>query len=289
MSDAYQWTCSIEKPEQVTVGDKFKLTCSGQSLPTLEGAVSLHFEKPEQDYTLAVLDTIRVESNGGQFVVTGYKPGKYDKVENIKLTDGKRSVTISPQSWEVIAVIPKDQQPPPEPFPAYGPFILSWPLWLWMTIVLTIGAIIFLVYRFVKKRRDLAKLKERLQQHTSALGAFGQFNKDIRALTRKVSVGLKQKVDKEFVNELNQIFRYYFVREFWIPAQEWTSKETVKEIKRTHAKLYQQFKPELVQVFREMDRAVLSDGINGEDFEQLVNMSRDLIDGIYSLRSGKKK
>ncbi len=289
MSESYQWTCSIEKPEQVTVGDKFKLTCSGQSLPTLEGKVALRFEKPEHEHALDVLDTIRVESNGGQFVVTGYRPGKYDKIENMKLTDGKRSVTISPQTWEVISILPKDQQPPPEPFPAYGPFILSWPLWLWLTIVLVIGSIAFIIYRFIKRRRDLAKLKERLKQHTSALGALGQFHKDMRALARKVTVSLKQTVAKEHIVELNQIFRYYFVREFWIPAQEWTSKETLKEIKRAHPKLYQDLKLKLSPVFQEMDRALASDGIKGEDFEQLMNMSRDLIDAIYSLKAGKKK
>lgn len=287
MSDAYQWTCSIEKPEQVTVGDQFKLNCGGQSLPTFEGPVQLRPEKPEDDFKLVVLDTIRNESTGGQYIVTGYKPGQH-KLENMKLTDGQRSVTISPQTFEIVSVLPKDQQQKPQPFPGYGPFILSWPLWLWVVLVLVIAAIGYSAFLFIKRRRALAKLKESLQQHGSALGAFGQFHKDIRTLTRKVSVGLKQKVGPEYVSELNQVFRYYFVREFWIPAQEWTSKETIKEIKRSNHKLYQEFKVKLAQGFREMDRAVLSvDGINGEDFEQLVNMSRDLVDGIYSWKSGK--
>jgi len=285
---AYQWTCSIEKPEQVTVGDKFKLTCGGQSLPTFEGPVQLVFDNKEFDHTLVVLDTIRNESTGGDFVITGYKPGKYTNVP-MKLTDGKNAVSISPQTWEVISIIPKDQQPPPKPFPAYGPYLISWPMWLWITLALVVGALLFVGFRFFKKRRDLAKLKEKLQEHTSSLGAFGQFNKDIRSLTRKVSVAPKQKVEKDFVADLNQIFRYYFVREFWVPAQEWTSRETLKEIKHSHFKLYQEFKPKLVQVFREMDRAVASEAVNGEDFEQLVSMSRDLIDKVYSRKAGKLK
>lgn len=288
MSETYQWTCSIEKPEQVTVGDKFKLTCGGESLPAFNGPVKIKFAQPEHEFSLEVLETIRNESTGGDFIVTGYKPGKFENVEGMKLTDGKTSITISPQTWEVISIIPKDQQAP-QPFPSYGPFVLSWPLWLWVLLALVVGALLFVSFRFIKRRRDLAKLKEKLREHTSSLGAFGQFNKDIRVLTRKVSVGLKQKVNKEYVDELNQIFRYYFVREFWVPAQEWTSRETLNEIKRSHFKLYQEYKLKLVQVFREMDRAVASDGVNGEDFEQLVNMSRDLIDGVYSRKAGKLK
>ena len=70
----------------------------------------------------------------------------------------------------------------------------------------------------------MLRVIEKLKKHDTALGAFNQFNKDMRLLERQSvfkkndewSISEKQ----SYTEELDHIFRLYLLREFYIPALE---------------------------------------------------------------------
>ena len=71
----------------------------------------------------------------------------------------------------------------------------------------------------------MRKLTQELARHNTPLGAYPQFCKDLRALDRKYfTLASGRGNPSQFIGELNQHFRMYLVREFLLPAHEWSSR-----------------------------------------------------------------
>jgi hypothetical protein len=292
-----QWKCEFSKSDRPwTVGDRQILNCQGEaSIQPLGTSAQLSLTDKKLDYTLSLLEVVQSDPNKAQLVVTGYKPGNFTSsiVVESSVGDGKTGFKTEPLQWQITSVIQqKSKQEPPKPYPQFGPYKLNYPgLWFVLVGVAIVLAVTFVVLK-LKKMYDRKKLRERLQEHSSALGAFHQFNKDLRGIVREIrSVArgneFSQSTLEKTVVEMDRDFKMYLVRELLVPANEWGRGATLSEIKRTHKRIYREFGGEIKTVLSELDKAKGATPTY-EDCEQLAHMARKTVESVHKLKIKEK-
>ena len=222
-------------------------------------------------------------------VVTGYKPGNYES-QSLEFTDGENGFRIENLTWNVESVLKGEKK---EPYPPFGPFRMSVPIWYWLSIALVILALlIFFIFK-LKKYFDRKKLIEQLKAKGTALAPFNQFYKKLRFTCRgwkarqwsERQTGAKSEGVEEVVTQIDRIFREYVMREFLIPTLEWSDQQVLKEMRRRHRRIYEELKSEMERLLRELKRAKLnSEALTGVDCEQLAMMSQQVTEKIHAMK-----
>lgn len=281
-----KWSCELQAPagsESVapSVGSKQRLNCSGEMVTPLTDSAQILFQDQQAAFALRILKLVNSTPQQATFEVTGYKPGYFQNV-SFQISDGVTTVEVAPMTWSVASILPKDQQP--EPFGPMGPFKLSMPWWYWASIAVTILLLGLILWRYIRKHLQRKRLIERLAQHNTALSPYNQFHKDMRSLLRKYQTHSSQETSgssANYVHELDHHFRMFLVRRLVVPAQEWSSGATVREIRRRHRKVFNEAGENLRGLLRELDKAKReSHKVTHVDCEQLVSMARKLADRI---------
>lgn len=285
--DAVNWECSLTGVDggplaKMTVGQKAVLKCAGPSVAEWKSAPKLQFPSPEDEFTLAVIQPRKTGVNDGEWIVTGYKPGSY-RPDWILITDGTNHIKATGLSWTVETVIeqPKDGKPV-EPYPAMGPLILIWPWWLWASIaavVMTIGVFGFIRFRRYRARK---KLLERLSRTGTVLTPYAEFHKVLRQLSRK-----HPGTAEAYLKQLDDSFRMYLTREFIVPADEWSDRAVLTDIKKRNKLIFKSAGKDLAAAMREMKRAKEAKALNVADCEQLQEISRKLVDKIHAQKEAR--
>ncbi len=288
------WNCEFKPADgpgagqldALTVGSLFKLDCHGDiEVPWKDGMLTAVFKEKESAYTLFVLKNLKLEPKAVELLVTAYKPGSHVP-EYVRLIQGDHGFEMAKPKWEVKSVLKPNEQT--KPYPPFGPWSLSLPLWFIVTIVAILAAIVYFIARFVRRYNQRSKMLAELQRHKTALTPLHQFYRDSRNIRRKL-FAVKQVEELNTISqELNREFRLYVLRQFEIPTLDWTDREIVRDLKKRHRKVYYRVREPLRKTLRELGRLATQREILIKDVEQLHRMSLDTVEKIDGARAGGK-
>jgi hypothetical protein len=282
--------CQLERSEKAqgsqNVGEHLVLTCNGSWSPALEKTAQV--KAPEgSEYSLWVLNILESEPNHLKAVVTSYGVGQHQN-ESFEISDGRTSVLTSPLNFTVESVIdPKEQTQgqPPKPFDPFGPFAMGFPLWIWLALgsaLLLVAGVIGLSVWWARRR---ARLKQELEKFMTMLSPFNQFSKDLRANTKRLQ-GVKNEAEiVDLIKKLDEDFRLFLVRELKVPALQGSNQNVLREIKRSHGVVYEAHQRDLRRILFEFEKAKMAnEKVKIDDCQELIILSRQVVDRIYSLR-----
>ncbi len=286
--DLPKWNCRVEgtpSDEQWTVGETFGLVCEGPTAEFLSTELTFKEDK-KSNYRLQVLSVRKQTENELDMLVTSYvpKPHRFDK---LYIQDQKVSVVqVEPFNLIVKSVITNPEQ---KPYGPAGAVALSFPLWLWITMgsVILVG-VFFGLFR-MNRRAQMRRVIEELKQHNTALGAFNQFNKDIRTLGRRHifgdEKGWTEQKKQRYLENLDEVFRMYLLREFYVPALDWNSGLTVRTISKQDKRRFPRYGSELQKFLKELDRAKAdAEKLRVHDCQQLTQMAKRVTQAIWKVR-----
>lgn len=286
LSQLPRWVCRVEgnpQDNQWTVGEVFYLECEG---PQVDFQTSnLKFQLPEgQEYALQILSVVKQSGNALSLKATTYKAGVHD-FKDLPLAEGESSkFVMEPLQLSVKSVIQDPQQKP------YGPIMamkLSYPVWLWF--ILLAFVLLWAFYGIFRFRRNVQKKKviEELKQHNTAIGAYNQFNKDLRTLRRKniFTENWNQEKKQKYIESLDEIFKMYLLREFYVPALDWNSKLILKEISKDDKRRFAGYQDTLKKFLKEMERAKSDvEKVQVHDCKQLTQMALRTTQTVWQKR-----
>ena len=212
------WNCEFVDQEiqkgELTVGDKFELTCSGKE-SELDPPLKVVFSEEADKYKLVVLDAKAESSFSKKLLVTSYKPGSHSLSFEIQDKSGKK-VQVVDFPLKVKSVIEQGKQP--KEFGPYGPIEIGfgWIFWsIIAAIFLTVfGLIFFSIRGYLLRKEQIANLST----YKTSLSPFNQFNKEIRILQKKHIDYKNPDQVKERVGAIKKLFDLYLIRRFTVPA-----------------------------------------------------------------------
>ena len=282
------WSCELKpvnEGSEFTVGALHTLSCMGEGQAAVGPNAKILVSDANNAWTLHILRVLKSEPTNAVFEVTGYKPGKFEN-QQFQVSDGVVTFEVQPMTWTVTSVIAEGQAPE-QPYGPIGPFRLTMPWWFWGSILIFVLLLVLLVARTLRRSVQRRRLREKLLAHSTALGPYNQFNKDMRILLRTHSASaLKLEANaRQFAGEINDIARLYLVRSLVVPAQDWSVSDVVREIKRQNRKVFDECGPDIRRVLRELERSNSSGAkLNVEDCEQLSLMVRKMVDHVEKVR-----
>ena len=274
-------SCSFKKMDRlVTVGDVFEMHCTWPVEAALspllhwELATSstddLHFVPLSNVYQLAILKTVQMKKGYGVFQVTSYQPGNHHI--SLRLVSAADSIYFTTTELKVTSVIPKDKAQTIQPYPPYGPWITPLPVWYWpLGIALIAALIIFITVRlrsFFKRKKWIANIHLRRQKYNS----FSRFTYELILLERTLDT--IQPAD--FIQKLKKTFSDFLEEEFLVLVHNHSLKTTVRMLKQYHPDIYKIHHYHLSQFFMELENIESETVLNKKDYEQLLNMGREL-------------
>lgn len=281
------WNCRVEggpKNQQWTVGETFHLKCDGPSAKFL--STDLQFKLPEKaQYQLRILETEKQSDNSLYLLVTSYNAGNHNLSDLYIMDQGEEVVKVEPLILQVKSVLEKPDQKP------FGPIMamkLTYPQWIWVVLLgVLVVTFLFSVFR-LRRRIQMKRVIEELKQHNTALGAFNQFNKDFRQLGRHYIFGSEEwsaEKKEKYIAGLDEVFRMYLLREFFVPALDWKSKLVLKTISHQDKKRFGVYGDELQKFINELDRAKSdTDKLRVHDCKQLTQMAKRVTQNIWKVR-----
>jgi hypothetical protein len=283
-----KWNCRVDgtpKDQQWTVGEIFYLICEGPT--TRFSSTNITFKEEEKSgFELRALEVTKQTDNALEMRATTYVAKPHEFKELKILDSGKEVALVEPFTLPVKSVI---TQPDQKPYGPMGPVALAYPMWLWVVLgaVVVLG-VFFGLFR-MNRRAQMRRVIEELKQHNTALGAFNQFNKDLRVLGRQYifsdTKGWSDQKKSQYIENLDEIVRMYLLREFYVPALEWNSNLVVKTISKQDKKRFSRYGQDLQKFLKEMDRAK-KDGekVQTHDCKQLTQMAKRVTQSIWKVR-----
>lgn len=283
------WNCVLQeslqggaaKLDAFTVGNKYLLSCRGEGSGEWSEPIRFQWGDPSHQYGLFPIQVMNRSSSQIEMVVTGYKPGKYN-VSDLIITDETHRIRSSALEWEIKSVLEGQKQA--QPVPPFGPFQLGYPRWLYG--VWGFLAILLLVVLWRQGRRYWVRkrLLEKLMSHRTALSPFYEFNKMLRATVRKINPAQPEKM-AHLIQEMESQFRLYLVRQYLVPAQDWSDRAILREMKKQHRRVYDQVQVELRQLLNEYAKIRKATSITRIDLDQILEMTRGVADRMELTRS----
>ena len=287
------WTCQIEgKPKagQWTVGEIFNLQCEGSKVRFLSTDMQFR-DQGETQYKLRVLEVLEDSGHSLELKATSYSPGSH-RFEKLYIVDqGEEMVRVETLAFQVKSIIKNPAQE------AFGPVMamkMSYPSWLWGAFILPLVIGVFCLLFWWRRKVQTLRVIEKLKQHNTALGPFNQLNKDLRCLERQ---SVFRKTDEwsdskkqSYIESLDQMFRMYLLREFYVPALDWNFGLVTKTLSRQDKNSYKSYGDPLKKFLKELDRAKKDfSKIKDQDCRQLTQMARKVSQLIWNLRRNQTR
>ncbi len=273
--------------QQLTVGDKFLLICDGAMPAPLKDEAYFQFTDEEQKYTLHILKVQDSLPNNFKLVVTSYKPGDYTG-QVLTISDGTTTVKTNELSWRVSSILDPSQEP--KPFASQGPFIISYPLWLWVALAAIIIAVSTFIGIFVYRKKKRQKLKAQLETYATMLPPFSQFSRDMRAARRIIEYLKSPGHAAEMIKKLDEDFRLYLIRELKVPALQVSDSELLAEIKHENPLVYKKHRKELRRILSEFTNAKADlNRVKVKDCEDLSFLSRQVAEKIHDVKRKQRE
>lgn len=282
------WNCRVEgkpKDQQWTVGEVFILNCEGPTTEILSTKLSFK-EEGKSGYELRVLKVDKLSDNALIMQATSYVPTQHNFNKLFLLDQGTEVVKIEPFALSLKSVIKDPKQKLIGPI---GPIKMAYPTWLWVVLASIVLITAFWGVFRLSRRRQMRKVIEELKQHNTALGPFNQFNKDVRTLGRQYIFGSEDswsaQQKERYIESLDEVFRMYLLREFFVPALDWNTGLTLKTISKQDKKRYGRYGQDLQKFLKELDRArAESQKLRVHDCKQLTQMAKKVTQEIWKVR-----
>ncbi len=298
-----RWTCSLnqasldEKPiaplnKPLTVGEKFILTCEGESVTLVEETLGLSVHKEDQ-YTVKILRIQQLSENKAVFTATTYKVGEND-LQRAIITDGSRKVALDGIKFSVSSVIDPKENPEGKMYAPATPVALAWPLWIWITLAVIGFIVLAWVLRILqlsaRRRRFLAELNS----HGTHLTPYNQFNKDMRELNRHYPIAKpkdwNETVAGPFIDKLNDCFQWYLAREFAYPTMNRSPRAVLGDLKTKDKRAHKLVAVDLRMALRELRKGLAArEKITALDAQQLMEICRKVVDHVHQVRHGRRE
>lgn len=283
----------ITPEHPLTVGAPFKLECPTTSFVLNPSKLKFVYKKP---YQLQILKTEMHPDGRLELMVTSYQVGPFPggtgqqgaspqggllphhgqpgatekspgKPDELVLTDGVNELEVQGVEFQVASVI--DQQNPPKaPYGPFGGFFLMLPsfyFWSLLGLFITMAAIIAAKSMRRWQRR---RLIEGLKKHDSRLGPQTQLHVRFRQLERQrfLEGGEPQK----HLAEVEDILRLFVIRQFKIPAYDWSDRLIINDFQKRYAFLGEEMAKELMVLLRETRKSRTLAAPEPKDIEHLV-------------------
>lgn len=275
------------KDNELTVGREFYLVCQGE-WPKKPLDHAQFVLEPADKYRLKLVSAEFRNPEEVDLKVTSYQTG-VTELPDLKLNIGEDVVSLGPVQFSVASVLPPpDPQTKPEPFGPIGPLILSWPIWLWISMaafsVLVFGIMGRKTWRWWQRRQ----LIEQLSIHDSSMSALHQLHHSLRKLVREHSIhvgsSLSSEQIKNNIQEIYKIFQLFLTRELLVPADKWPISEVIKSTKRYDPLIYKECSKELVHAVSEFEKALAAKNLEMTDVLRLLERSRALAEKMDRLK-----
>lgn len=229
-------------------------------------------------YRLRLLEVSSLGNNHADLVVTSYLVGE-NSLKGIRLTDGKREVSLSGLKWNVSSVIVAKEGEEPQPFGPIGPLKLSYSWALIAPILLLLLLVTLFGLRWGRMEAQRRKLLNDMKKFQTGRPPVDELFKDLRALDRKFDFSKSQKL--ECVKNLDHAFRLYLVREFVVPAFQWGPNDLLREVKKKNHAVYEKTADSLKRTLIELGQAARRTGdFSPQDIKQLAYLVRKTAEGM---------
>ena len=288
LSQLPKWSCRVDgtpKDGQWTVGETFNVFCEGPTAEFLSTELEFKEEK-KSGYELKILDVTKQSNNELEMVATSYIPAPHQFNKLFILDQDEEVVQVEPFVLPMKSIITDPKQ---KPFGPMGAIKLEYPMWIWIVLGAALLLSVFFGLFRMNRRIQMRKVIEELKQHNTALGAFNQFNKDVRTLGRQYifsdSKAWSTEKKQRYLESLDQIFRMYLLREFYVPALDWSSGLVLKTISKQDKRRYGKYGIDLQKFLKELDRAKGdSEKLETHDCKQLNQMAKRVTQVIWKVR-----
>lgn len=278
------WSCSTSDTPSITVGQKFSVFCNGPLEEIDSGKLEFkRSDAKEEVPTLTLLNFISNGPSGHELVVTSYKVGEH-KSEDVYLSDGQNSIQVQGVNWKVTSVLSQNPLSPPEPFPAFPAWQMSYPIWFWFFVVLFFMFVFGLPIYIYKKVEARKRAYDSLKDLETVFEPIDQLFRDIRKIEKK----LTEEIMLDSAKELEKEFRLYLARSLQIPFQVLEDKKSFKDLKRKHFRIYRDFGVKLKKYFFELT-SIDHQKLTLQDFLLLINTAQKLSEGIESYLNPRRK
>ncbi|MES2800864.1 MAG: hypothetical protein V4654_00100 [Bdellovibrionota bacterium] len=217
------------KTQELTVGRHFYLSCDGT------WDKSFDFTKAQfltDDKTKFVFKLFKAEARSTESFevdMTLYSAGKV-QLSDMIITDGTLQISMGPQTFEVISVLPppdpKKPEDQPKPF-GYAISSLHWPMAYTLIFASLVLAVIIQAIMLAARSQRWKALTEVMKAFDSVQAADNQFYKTIRETEKK----------NYPIVEIEKAAKVYILRRFSVPIFNLNLKETISFIKKRHPQL----------------------------------------------------
>lgn len=219
------------KAQELTVGRHFFLSCQGNWDKSFDFTKAQFLTDEQTKYVFKLFKAEARSTDTFEVDMTLYAAGKVQFPDMI-ISDGTLQISLGPQQFEVISVLPKPdpQKPePPKPF-GYAIGMLHWPMAYTLIFAALVLAVIAQAIYLAARTQRWKQLKAVVDTFASAQEPDNQFYKTIRELEKKDYP----------INEIERAAKIYILRRFSVPIFNLNLKETVAFIKKRHPQLKEQ-------------------------------------------------
>lgn len=247
----------------LTVGDVFSIECGAEKIHFNPKHLRAETKAPHQ---LKILRTETMPDGRWKVEVVSYRVGTYTG-EDLVFTDGVNKAHVNGVTFQIRSVI-DPQQPPKGPIGSFGGYILWPPLfYVWALLALAGFFVSGSAWRWWSHRKR-TKLIEGLKKYDHRMGPQNQLHSRLRSLDRQ---GLLDKNDYgAYLKEIDDILRLYVIRQFRIPALDWSDRLILKDFQKRYQFLGTELFKELNFLLREIRKLKAIENKNRKDTEQLL-------------------
>lgn len=287
--------CAVRGNGNLSVGQSFELKCEADSPAEFSNLkldqLEIRLEKEDQ-YKLQILKSEQTSDSQIQFTVVSYKAGQH-QLKALQIVDGEHSLVLGDLNFQVNSMI-NQNEPEQEPYPTVGAFSVHVPLWYWLVAFAVVASISSWIYFKVRERRQKAQLMKEMSLDSIAQNPVSQFFQSVRKMQRAYGFFSGQSVDsavmKDFLIELDQAYKTYLARSFWVPALQWSERKILADLKKNHKRSYDDLRPVLRKGLAELSRAQKNvDKVSSTDAQQLFELVRKQIDQIEAIKLSHNK
>lgn len=309
------WSCQIQRfPEQkvddfdgITVGEVLGLECQGEPVE-LQSKDEIHFVPPKDaPLSYKILQVQEASASGGKFLFTTYLAPQ-NEWTGLQLTDGKVSWNVEIQGEAVVSVLPEEGGEPPVPYGPYGPFVLVWPMWLFLFLI-PMAALLFLPARWIWVRmKRTKKLRSALEKHgirstafplgadsseTKASSPMPAFHKAQRHIVKALYAFRSGTPEErgEVIGRMRESLKNFLLLEFRVLMDKEISGREERRLKnQLKSSVAPQLLKDLKMVLTELGRAEQDlKNVSVDQAQRLLELTRVLVLRLEEAHRGKRR
>lgn len=292
------WKCQLQRSSEqkvdgfdgITVGEVLALDCQGDSVE-LQNRDQIQFVPPK-DKPLAykILEIKELSTTGGKFLFTTYHAPQKDW-SGMQFTDGASTWDVEIEGEPIVSVLPEDSGEPPVPYGPYGPFVLAWPLWIWVLLIPILLMIILPVRAIVRRVQRSSNLKAALVKRGN-VAPMPAFHKAQRYIVKSLYAFRSGTMEEraQVISRMRESLADYLLGEFHILVKDDLERREERNLRnQLKTSMSVQLIKDLRLVLTEFDRAGRDlKNVDVSQAQHLLELTRVLVMNLEENRKGKR-